>query len=300
MADSAGNGFPSTGIEKGHLFYDIGDKTLWEYLGGIPQLASSWKLLNGDVTSQPDTSLWGNNQAGAIWFFNKLYYGWDGVQIIEITNGSGDSSIYNYRDSMILQDDFISGGTSSGTVGVLGFILANGVTTSVASEVNRPGILRRDTSGVINTITNLVLGGSSGFFGTLNHEILWIERLNTNDADTLIRIGAANSTSGNPPADGEYFEKLAADINYFCVTRSAGVQTRTDTGVPVNTSFNTFRIRRKDEVVTFILNDVIVATHITNLSVVVLNPYTLIINSVAAAKTHDHDYFEVIVTGIMR
>ena len=66
MADSVGAGFPSTGIQKGHLFHDLDNSTLWVFLGGTsPQSVANWKLLDGVVTAQPDTSLWGLSQAGA-------------------------------------------------------------------------------------------------------------------------------------------------------------------------------------------------------------------------------------------
>lgn len=212
------------------------------------------------------------------------------------------SVLYPYQSTITLQDDFISGSTGSGTIGALGFGFGGGTTTTIAAETNRNGILRRDTGAVINTIGTLILNPntSSLFQATLPHRVLWIERLNTNDANTEIRIGAANPINTNPPTDGEYFEKLAADTNYFCVTRSAGAQTRTDTGVAVNTVFNNFLLGRISGSVQFMLNNVTVCTHTTNLPSVSMNPFTQIINTAAAAKTHDHDYFELTITGLTR
>jgi len=66
-----------------------------------------------------------------------------------------------------------------------------------------------------------------------------------NDSDAQYRIGLANASLGDPPDDGIYFEKLAADTNWFAVTRGSSTQTRTDTGVAVSTSFASFRIHRK-------------------------------------------------------
>ena len=119
MADSVGGGFPTTGIQKGHTFFDIDEGSTWIYLGGIPRLVSSWKLVDGNLLTQPDTSLWGIGQVGAIWTVNGIYYGWDGSQIIEIANGML-VSIYNYKNSIRVQEDFITGSSASGSVGVLG------------------------------------------------------------------------------------------------------------------------------------------------------------------------------------
>lgn len=36
MADSVGSGFPTTGIQVGHIFCDLDERSLWKYIGGIP------------------------------------------------------------------------------------------------------------------------------------------------------------------------------------------------------------------------------------------------------------------------
>jgi hypothetical protein len=83
MADSVGSGFPSTGINKGHTFYDLDEESLWEYINGIPRLVSSWKLLSGRFSSDPDTSTWGTAQAGATWFniSSRLVKVWSGLRV---------------------------------------------------------------------------------------------------------------------------------------------------------------------------------------------------------------------------
>jgi hypothetical protein len=209
--------------------------------------------------------------------------------------------LYPYQTGFSLQEDFVGALTSSGSVGNLGMGTANGTTTSPASETSRPGLLRRDTSAVINTVTSTYLYPHSSlvFASDLPHRILWVIRLNTNDADTQVRIGAANSITGLPPGTGIYFEKLGADTNWFCVTESGAI-TRTDSGVAVNTSFTTFEYRRTSAQVDFLINGVQVCSNTTNLPTALFNPFTQLYNLAAASKTMDHDYFEVNVQGLTR
>lgn len=243
---------------------------------------------------------------------NKIYYTLFGLlgiwlSLFPFSSLASDlttpnSNLYPFKSVIRVQEDFAGGGTVSGTIGSLGMGSAGGTTSIIASEANRPGIVRRDTSAVINTITTLVLypGSSALMTSSLPHSITWVERLNTNDANTELRIGLAASTGAAPPNDGEYFEKLAADTNYFCVTRAASVETRTDSTIAVNTSFNTFVVTRGVGVVTFQINGVAVCSHTTNLTAVLANPFTQIQNTAAASKTHDHDYFQLVLTGIVR
>lgn len=212
------------------------------------------------------------------------------------------NGLYDYRTGIELQEEFLSGSTSAGQIGSLGLGALNGSTTSIVSETMRYGLLRRDTSATINTIATLVLypGSSNAIDPSLVHTIRWIVRLNTIDGNTTQRIGALNSTIGNPPSDGIYFEKLDADTNWFCVTRSSGTQTRTDSGIAVTSTFKNFLYQRTASGVNFLIDNVLACTHTTNITSNYVNPATQIINSVAAAKTHDHDYFELKIYNLSR
>lgn len=213
-----------------------------------------------------------------------------------------DYVLYPYQPGFSLQEDFYGGGTTSGTIGNFGFGTSNGTTSVLATvSTNYIGIVRRDTSAVSGTltVTQLYPHSSALFASNLPHRVLWVVRLNNNDANTQVRIGAANSTTGNPPGTGIYFEKLDADTNWFCVTES-GTRTRTDSGIAVNTSFTTFEYKRLSASVEFYLNGARVCTNTADLPTALYNPMTQIINSAAAAKTLDHDYLEVHVSGLTR
>lgn len=297
MVNSVGSGFPSTQLQFGHVFCDIDDKTLWKYTGGPPTLSSSWLLIGGSVATQPDTTLWGIAQAGAMWFNSSFreYYGWDGVQIVPLALGQAINN-YNYRRTFTLQDDFLGGSQATGFIGVLGWNGA-GTLTVQAGLRQRPGIFRVDTGAVSGTQARLNGIASTIFNAREIGKILWVIRPNNIDANTTIRIGAGNAVSANPPNNGIYFEKLDADTNWFCVSRAATIETRTPTNVPITVTFTDFQYKLIGTGVEFYINNVLVSTHdLTTVPSVFIGPFMFIINSAAAAKTLDVDYFEMAST----
>lgn len=210
------------------------------------------------------------------------------------------STLYPFKNSIELQEEFISGNATSGQIGALGWISTAGTTSVVSSESNRLGLLRRDTTAASGTIAQFLQGFTSSLINGSPYRLLWVTRLNTNDANTTIRIGAANAYSANPPTSGTYFEKLDGDTNMFCVTRASGVETRTDSGIAVSTSFTTFLTIDNITSVLFYINGALVCTHSTNLPAAFINPGLHIINSAAAAKTIDIDYFQLQIFGLQR
>lgn len=209
--------------------------------------------------------------------------------------------LYPQRSSVFVSDDFISGLNTNGTTGVLGWIVNGGVTTNLASIAGRPGLLRKDTSAVSGTIATLFTSGTGSVWdSSSNHILLILARLNSNDANTTVRIGLSNAFASSPSTDGIYFEKLDADTNWFCVTRSASVQTRTDSGIAVNTNFNAFEYKRDSSGVAFFLNYAQVCSQSTNIPAIQGSSGLHIVNSAAAVKSIDIDYFSMIVTGLSR
>lgn len=197
---------------------------------------------------------------------------------------------YNYRSSVFLQDDFVSGATAAGIIGTLGWYTSGGTTNLQNGEANHPGIVRRNTSTTISTLSILAL--QTGIVSPIvssTYSVRWLIRLNTVDANTTVRIGSLSSYSTNPPSDGAYFEKLDADTNWFFVTRQASVQTRTDTGIPVSTSWIELTIHSYGASAWGVINNTTVATHTTNITTQV-HPAIHLINSVAESKTMDVDY----------
>ncbi len=83
MSDSTGYNFPAN-VSTGHIFQNLKDGGTYRFIGGNPALSLSWILIGGELSTDPDTSTWTANQAGARWF-NKVeqqYKGWNGIQIV--------------------------------------------------------------------------------------------------------------------------------------------------------------------------------------------------------------------------
>lgn len=211
-------------------------------------------------------------------------------------------SLYNYRSTLEVQDDFTNGGTTNLTAGMLGWTLAGGNTTAPSSTTTRIGLLRRDTSAVINTLAYLSMNGSTASVITHAHPttMTWVLQLDQVDANTTIWLGAANSASVSVPNAGMWFEKRDADTNWFCVTRNSPNQERNDSGVAVAVAYTTFRIVSTSTQVQFYINDALVCTNTTYLPPTYINPGLLITNSAAAAKTVTVDYFELKIGGLTR
>lgn len=216
-------------------------------------------------------------------------------------------SSFSMASGFRIEEDFIGGSTSTLTVGEYGWQITGSATVPVylAAEAGAPGILRRDTSSTSGVVAVLALGASgsgTGIHPSDTFDLTWRIRLNTNDTDTTVRAGLnCGATSGDPPADGIYFEKLAADTNWFRITRASSTETRTSHGVAVSTSFVKMRIRRKDgSTISFSINGGAEADVTTNITTAGCRPFTHIKNSAAAAKTLDHDYFYMLVSGLSR
>ena len=205
---------------------------------------------------------------------------------------SQKSTLYPYHNIIELQEDFLGGATSSGTLGSLGWFVTGGTTTSIAGEAGAPGIIRKDTSAVINTVASLLLSGTQTSIDTTAiHNSIWRTRLNTNDANTEVRIGMSN-TCTVIAASGYYFEKDAADTNWFAVTNN-GATTRTDTGIAVDTNWHYFTIQRRSGEVRYQIDNGAFITITTNIPAAGTQPCAQITNTAAASKTIDFDYFQL-------
>lgn len=203
------------------------------------------------------------------------------------------SSLYPFRSLIEVQDEFLSGLTSNGTAGTLGWFTSGGTTTLQGGEPGEPGILRKETTTTSATVAPLLISGiQTSMEVDSQFDMLLRGRLNTNDANTTMRIGFSNGCTV-AITNGIYFEKLDGDTNWFTVTNNVGTATRNDSGVAVNTNFNYFEIKKRTGVITFWINGVLVATHTTNFPVSGYQYCDQIINSAAANKTFDHGYFQL-------
>jgi hypothetical protein len=221
--------------------------------------------------------------------------------------GSGRRrDLFLYRSELFIEDDFVSGSTSSGTVGQLGWAVANGTTSYVAAtDKDHPGILRRDTSAVSGTVASLSLNPSQfvifGMASPVVVDMTWLVKLGQKDANTTVRVGLCNGPTSSTPGDGIYFETLDADTNWFGRNNpNGGAGVRVDSGIAAGTDWVTLRLIASATQTIFSVNGTEVVNANPQMVNVAWNPFLHIINSAAAAKTVDVDRFQMLMTGLSR
>lgn len=207
-----------------------------------------------------------------------------------------------------IEDDFVSGTTTSGTVGALGWSYTNGTLAVQSGGVSaHPGVVNRVTGGTAATNATMTLrSGTIGATQTAeSFDATWVLRLASNDTDTAVRIGLTEAgTIANPPTNGMYIEKLYADTAWFAVCRAAGTETRTATGITIaSTPWPRIRIRRVGaSTIGFSIDGGTEITITTNIpaSGIVLNPFVQIVNQTAVSKSIEIDYFSLYISGLAR
>ena len=202
------------------------------------------------------------------------------------------SAARDYRRTAFIEDEFMSGGVTTTTVGSLGWIFSSGATAAQSAEANHPGIIKRSTGAASGTNAFTYLGpGSTNttFLGSSQFDLVWVFRLNNNDAFTAFMVGVGLTTQ----ADLIVLEKAAADTNFFCRTRTSSNQTKTDTNVAVDTNWHSVRIKRTATQAAFWFDNALVATNTAHLTTAAITPFCLITNSEAADKSIDLDYFSL-------
>ena len=201
-------------------------------------------------------------------------------------------------------DDFVSGNVASTTIGALGWIRTAGSGTGLSGIANHPGALQFSTAGVATTLCSISLAGSTNnvpFVGSDAWDMTWWIRFNQTDTDTTQRVGFTSDATTLTPTNAVYFEKLPADTNWWRVTRAAGTQTRTDTGIAVTTGWVKLRLRRiSSSSYGFTIDAAAEQTNTTNLPTVGMVPFCEVMSQTTTSKTMDVDRFQMLVTGLTR
>jgi len=304
MADTVGGaGFPTTGIQKGNLHYNIVDQALWMYINGVPRLVSSWRLVNGEFAIDPDISTWGQNQIGAMWFntIEGIYKGWNGAEIVLLNN-----SISTFE----FIDDFI--GTSSSTTGmpILGWTLGTlgsvALSQSLTPVGNHPGMWRLRTGSSVNDGGVIYLGanGQGTFVATDKFAMTFIVQTGPiADANTFLRAGFDTAPVGNNLTEGILVEKRDVDSAWqFVTTTSAPNTTRVDSGVTVAANtFYRFDIRRISVgQIGFRINLGVETIITTNIPSNGACPFIYVRTADPVAKDFFIDYFRIIFSALSR
>lgn len=201
--------------------------------------------------------------------------------------------------SLVLVDDFIVGSGEAGEIGELGWGFTNGTWSATVVVVGHPGIHRRTSTAVAATVASSYLSSnSSTHVATMDMlvEMTWIIKPVTADVDFDLRFGLTTDTASAPAASGVYFEKLAADTNWFAVCRASSTQTRTDMGVAFAADWVKLRLRRVSATaVAFSVNggaEIQIATNVPTTNQVLAAGFSVVPQS-ANARSVDVDFFSL-------
>lgn len=199
-----------------------------------------------------------------------------------------------------IKDDFIV--SNAGTFGEL--VWNNvGNSAAVLDVAGRPGVVNKSTGAATGTFSYICPRALAfqPMNASENFDVLWMVRLNTNDANTAVQIGLSRNPAIINPNDGAYIEKQAADTSWFGVNRAGGVQTRTAAMASVTTNWVKFRIRRIDaSTIGFTVDTNTEVTLTTNVPTTTVQPCVSISNTANADKNIDIDYFHLLIFGLSR
>lgn len=207
---------------------------------------------------------------------------------------------------MRLSDDFFGSGTSSGSIGVLGWG-TNGGTVNIptAGVANHPGIYQKSTGTTISTISDLFLaaGTSNSSMSAINNSVFHYTWIISQDAGStnpttqeIIRCGLMANAAADPPTDGIYFENVtaASAANWAGVTRAASTSTTVASTTALDTSFHRFDVTSNGSgTITFYIDNTSIGTSTTNIPTGALQPACYIKNTEATAKLLDLDFFSM-------
>lgn len=239
-----------------------------------------------------------------------LYSGTTG-KVLKRSSGTGRAfltagvlSAMDPASTMFLDDDFMSATTTTTNFSTLGWTVANGSQAFVAGVANHPGILQK-TTGATAAVAYLALRGTPAtglFLPAELFDMTWIVRLNTNDANTVIRMGLTSDPSSSAPTHGIYVEKKAADTQWFGTCRATNSENRTAALATIDTNFHRFRIWRSDaSTISFSIDGGTALTQTSTIPTAALMVgLTITNNSAAEDKTIDLDYFSLRITGMSR
>jgi hypothetical protein len=230
-----------------------------------------------------------------------------------LTNSTTGAAVWskinndNPSTDLALVDDFLGGVNTTGNLGQLGWSFTNGTYAAVNGVTNHPGIFNLSQA---NVVARLRLGGNSSDTGVSfstadNYDMNFVVRPNGGSiANTIKRIGMMDNASGNPPANGIYFEysTTAGDTTWQCVTRSGGTQTRTNSTITVASgTWANLRVKKNGANVDFYVNGTLRCTNSANIPTTIVVPVIQQQDTVTTAGNDiDVDLFSLSITGMTR
>ena len=210
------------------------------------------------------------------------------------------------RSPRVIADEFTVATIEGGEIGELGWNFTNGTWNLINPEANRPGICRRTSTAVSGTVASSFTGGGGATASVQVDqavETVWVVRPVTADVDFDLRFGLSNDFTSQTPANAVYFEKLAADANWFAVCRTTSVQTRVNTGVAFSAGwFNLKRRQISASSMGFSVNgaaEVVVDTNVPIATAAMVYGFHIVPQS-ANARSVDTDFFSMKIPGTVR
>ena len=150
------------------------------------------------------------------------------------------------------------------------------IAASAGNGYENPGFQLTTSNGVaVNRFTRFGSGSNQAFVNTTKESIARVDKVRVPTLSTaadrfFVRFGFDSDITTNAGAGAStislYYDDATSGGNWTCRTGVSSVYTNTNSGVPVvvNTNYN-LRIVTTSTIVRFYIDDVLVATHSTNI-----------------------------------
>ncbi len=200
--------------------------------------------------------------------------------------GITDEQVY-LEQEFFLPSVAMTTGLTIGSFGII--IVANGTINSLAASGRGAATLRMTGAGATNVVDIRSRDHRPDLID--GHLVMGAKQPNT-DAELDRVLGFLDSAISLTPTNGVFF-RANGTANWFAVCRSGGVETAVDTGQALDDVMRKFETRQNGQnVVTFLIDDAVVATIQTNISAAELMLRLAIFDS-GAGTAGANDYMDV-------
>ncbi len=213
------------------------------------------------------------------------------------------SAGYSPNNYLVIKDDFITGGTEPGEIGVHGWTFSNGsMSTAVPATIGHPGVVQRSGSTTTGQVCSFYLGRTNNAPTIAKADfvsLIWIVQLLGDVSSYDFSCGLANDWGALTSANAVRFVKLQANPNWQISTRAANIATVIDTGIAVNNSYFKLEIIKvSDSLFRFRINETLYVGEInTNIPTnsTLLDFGNNIVPRINQTRSFNIDYFSAII-----
>ncbi len=203
-----------------------------------------------------------------------------------IPTGLNDDRVY-LEQEFFLPSIAMTTGLTIGSFGII--IIANGTINSLTGSGRGAATLRMTGAGATNVVDVRSRDHRPDLID--GHLVMGAKQPNT-DAELDRVLGFLDSAISLTPTNGVFF-RANGTANWFAVCRSGGVETAVDTGQALDDVMRKFETRQNGQnVVTFLIDDAVVATIQTNIPAAELMLRLAIFDS-GAGTAGANDYMDV-------